>query len=88
MVVITSDDDRVALIRAGESLERLLLLLTTLGIQYSFLNQPVEVAPLRKELWSMIRSSKPPQLLLRIGYTTPVRRAMPRRPLASVVTSS
>ncbi len=85
MLVITSDDDRVSLIRAGETLERLLLLLTTLGIQYSFLNQPVEVDPLRHELWSMIRSVKAPQLLLRIGYATPVRRPMPRRPLADVV---
>ena len=87
MVVITSDDDRVAVIRAGETLERLLLLLTTLGIQYSFLNQPVEVDSLRRELWSMIRSTKPPQLLLRIGYTTPVRRPMPRCPVRDVLTT-
>ena len=87
IVVITADDDRVSLIRAGESLERLLLLLTTLGIQYSFLNQPIEVDSLRKELWKMIRSTKPPQLLLRIGYAAPVRRPMPRRPLADVVTA-
>jgi len=85
MLVVTADDDRVALIRAGEALERLLLLLTTLGIQYSFFNQPIEVGALRHELWSMIRASKPPQLLLRIGYATPVRRPMPRRPVADVV---
>lgn len=85
MLVITADDDRTSLIRAGEALERLLLLLTSLGIEYSFLNAPVEVDPLRRELWSMIRSPKPPQLLLRIGYTTPVRRPMPRRPVRQVV---
>lgn len=85
MLVITADDDRVSLIRAGEALERLLLLLTTLGVQYSFLNQPIEVDPLRRELWSMVRSAKAPQLLLRIGYTTPVLRPMPRRPVQSVL---
>ena len=85
ILVITSDDDRVSLVRAGEALERLLLLLTTLGIQYSFLNQPVEVTSLRRELWSMIRSAKPPQIVLRIGYATPLQRPMPRRPVADVV---
>lgn len=85
MLVITADDDRVSLIRAGESLERLLLLLTTLGVQYSFLNQPIEVDSLRRDLWKMIRSTKAPQLLLRIGYTTPVLRPMPRRPVNAVL---
>ncbi|HSP17316.1 MAG TPA: nitroreductase [Thermoanaerobaculia bacterium] len=85
LIVITADDDRTSLIRAGEALERLLLLLTKLEIQYSFLNQPVEVASLRTELWSMMRSTKPPQLLLRIGYASPVRRPMPRRPVESVL---
>jgi hypothetical protein len=85
LIVITADDDRNSLIRAGEALERLLLLLTKLDIQYSFLNQPVEVEPLRKELWSMMRTPKPPQLLLRIGYASPVRRPMPRRPMEQVL---
>ncbi|HEX9160283.1 MAG TPA: nitroreductase [Thermoanaerobaculia bacterium] len=88
LIVITGDDDRRSLIRSGEALERLLLLLTTLGIQYSFLNQPVEVEQLRNELWSMIRSPKPPQLMVRIGYSTPVRRPMPRRPIETVLASS
>jgi hypothetical protein len=85
MLVITADDDRVSLIRAGEALEKLLLLLTKLGIQYSFLNQPIEVKSLRDELWSMMRSPRRPQLLLRIGYAAPVRRPMPRRPVEEVL---
>ncbi len=85
LIVVTADDNRTSLIRAGEALERLLLLLTKLGIQYSFLNQPVEVDALRAELWSMMRSPKPPQLLLRIGYAAPVRRPMPRRPVEEVL---
>jgi hypothetical protein len=85
IVVITSEDDTPSLVRAGEVLEYFLLLLTSHGIQYSFLNQPVEVDGLRGQLWSMLRSSRPPQLILRIGYARPVAKAMPRRPVDSVV---
>ena len=84
LIVISSDDDRTALVQAGEMLERLLLTLTSLGVQYSFLNQPVQVPELRRELWNLVRTPKPPQLLVRIGYARPVRRAMPRRPVSAV----
>ena len=88
LVVITSDEDKTSLIRAGETLERLLLLLTRIGLQYSFLNEPIEVEGLRTELWSMIRSQRPPQLLLRVGYGKPVPRPQPRRKLNEVITSA
>jgi hypothetical protein len=84
LIAVTSDDDRTALIRAGETLERLLLLLTSLGVQYAFLNQPVQVPDLRRELWRIIRTPRPPQLLLRIGYAPKVKLAMPRRPVTAV----
>ena len=84
LIVVTSDDDGIALLRAGEALERLLLTLTSLGVQYAFLNQPVEVPHLRHELWRLIRSPKPPQLLLRMGYARPIPRAMPRRQVETV----
>lgn len=79
LLVITAEDDRVSLIRAGETLEMLLLLLTRLNLHYSFVNTPVEVETLRSELWATIRSPHPPQLLLRIGYARSVPRAQPRR---------
>ena len=85
LIAVVADDDRTSLIRAGEILERLLLLLTTLKIAYSFLNQPIEIDRLRNELWSMIRCPKPPQLLLRFGYARPVDHAQPRRPLEAVL---
>jgi hypothetical protein len=84
LIVVTSDDDRTALMHAGETLERLLLVLTSLNVQYAFLNQPVQLPDLRHELWRIIRSPKPPQLLLRIGYAPKVRLAMPRRPVPAV----
>jgi hypothetical protein len=84
LIVLTADDTSVALIRAGEALERLLLALTSLGVQYAFVNQPIEVPELRRELWSLIRSAAPPQLLLRIGYTTAAQKPMPRRRVSEV----
>jgi hypothetical protein len=43
LIVVTGDDDPASLIRAGETLERLLLVFTSLGVQYAFLNQPVQI---------------------------------------------
>jgi hypothetical protein len=85
LIAVTGDDDAISLLRAGETLERLLLTLTSLGVQYAFLNQPVEVPHLRRELWRLLRSTKLPQLLLRIGYAHPTAGAMPRRPVDAVV---
>lgn len=84
LLVIMSDEDRQSLLRAGETLERLLLTLTSLGVQYSFLNQPIQVPELRRELWKLVRTPKPPQLLLRIGYAAPIRRPAPRRRVNTV----
>jgi nitroreductase len=85
LLVVAADDDRTSLIRAGEVLERLLLTVTRLGLQYSFLNQPVEVSSLRERLWTLVGSTHPPQLLIRIGHADPVRRAAARRELRSVL---
>lgn len=84
LIVVVGDDDRPSLLRAGEALEKLLLALTALGVQYAFLNQPIEIPELRRELWQLIRTSKPPQLLIRIGYAQASVRPMPRRPADAV----
>jgi nitroreductase len=85
LIVVTSHDDRIALVCAGEALERLLLLLTSYGVQYAFVNQPVEVPELRRELWKLVRTPMPPQLMLRIGYARVAPRPMPRRPVSAVL---
>lgn len=85
MIVVHADDDRVSLVQAGEVLERLLLLLTTLGLQYAFLNQPIEVASLREQLRGIARTRHLPQLLLRVGYARAVERATPRRDVPGVL---
>lgn len=83
LIVISGDDDRVALLRAGEALERLLLVITSLGLQYALFNQVLEVPRLRRELWTLVRTPRAPQLLLRVGCAPPVKAGMPRRPLES-----
>ena len=88
LLVITAADDRPSLVRAGEVLERVLLTITRLGLQYSFMNQPVAAENLRGHLWTLIGSTPPPQLLLRIGEARALRRSAPRRPVESVVRSA
>jgi len=66
LIVVTSDDEGIA----GETVDRLLRTLRSLGIPYAFLNQPLEVPHLRRELWRLLRSPKPPQLMLRIGHAS------------------
>lgn len=85
LIVLTAQDDVTSLIKAGEVLELLLLTITQAGLQYSFLNQPIEVAQLRETLGKVVRSTQPPQLLLRVGNAPPVEEPMPRRPLHEVL---
>lgn len=85
LILVTADDDRVSLISAGEVLERLLLTVTRHGLGYSFLNQPIETAQLRRKLQDLALTRTPPQLLLRIGYPKAVPRPAPRRPVDAVI---
>lgn len=85
LAVIEAADDPASLVEAGELLERLLLTLTSLDLQYSLLNQPIQVPGLRLHLRRLLRSRLEPQILLRIGYGEPVRRAAPRRAIDDVV---
>lgn len=82
LAVVTSRDLPESLLEAGEIMERFLLTLTRTGLQYAYLNQPVEVPELREALRSHLGLADGwPQVLLRIGYAAPRKSAMPRRPL-------
>jgi hypothetical protein len=72
--------------RAGEELELLLLTITKGGLEYSFLNAPVQLIGLRDRVATLTRSSRPPQLILRIGKGRRVTTTTPRRPLQDVLT--
>ena len=70
---------------AGQALQRLLLRGVQLGLQASYLNQPVQVAALRPKLQQLTGRPGYAQLLLRIGAPTQTLPAAPRRPLADVL---
>lgn len=81
LIIVAAEDDRVSLVAAGEIMERLLLTVTHEGLHYSFFNSPVEIIDLRRNLWTLIGTARPPQLLLRVGRARVRPRPMPRRPV-------
>lgn len=73
--------------RAGMALDRVLLALTAEGLSASFMNQPVEVAPLRNQLHTLLRDrgfGGYAHAVLRIGFG-PEAPASPRRPVEDVI---
>lgn len=86
-ILATEGDGPRDWLAAGQALQRLLLNGVQLGLQASYLNQPVQVAALRPKLKQVAGCRGHPQLLLRIG--TPMRpiAAAPRRPLSAILTS-
>lgn len=83
-VLSTVFDAPVDWVRAGQALERSLLVLTNAGLSASFMNQPLEIDQLR---W-LVRSSETglghTHMIMRIGYGIPVPPT-PRRPVAEVL---
>jgi hypothetical protein len=69
---------------AGQALAHVLLLACDAGIRTSFLNQPIEVAPLRVKLAAQLARPGSPQLVLRLGYG-PEGHWTPRRPTEELV---
>jgi len=84
-VLSTEGDSPCDWLAAGQALQRLLLLGVQLGLQASYLNQPVQVAALRPKLQQLTGRPGYAQLLLRIGTPTQLKPATPRRPLADVL---
>lgn len=65
-------------IQAGQALQRLLLTATSLGLSASFLPEITEVPSTAQKLRTMLGGSLCPQLLIRVGYGSPVP-PLPRR---------
>lgn len=82
--VVTPADTALDWLNAGQALGRILLQAAASGVMASFLNQPIEVADLRRSLARAIGIAGVPQVVLRLGY--PVQsRGTPRRPVNQVV---
>ena len=84
VAIATTRDDREAWLATGQALERLLLVAASEGLTASYLNQPIEVEPLREHLGALLRVEAIPQLLLRVGRG-PHTSHTPRRLLSQVV---
>jgi nitroreductase len=64
---------------SGRACQRFALQVTALGLKTAFINQPVEVAPLRPELAALLGlPGRRPDLVLRFGYG-PTLPFSPRR---------
>ena len=85
LVVLASEEDAAdAWLGTGRVLSRLLLRAAASDVTASYLNQPIENAPLRPRLVEAIDAVGHPQLLLRLGYSERGRPAA-RRPLEEVL---
>lgn len=83
-VLGTKFDTPVSWLNAGQALGMLLINATIEGLSASFLNQPIEVEELRKQLQELIDVDGYPQILLRIGYGAEVKPT-PRRGISEVL---
>lgn len=89
LAVLTTEGDRPRdWLAAGQALQRLLLQGMQLGLQASYLNQPVQVAALRPKLQQLTGRPGYAQLLLRMGTPAQGKPAAPRRPLADVLVAT
>ncbi len=84
-VLTTSDEDTAAWLCAGQALQHALLTGCRHGLQASYLNQPIQVAPLRERLRSALGTPAHPQLLMRWGYPTTAAPPAPRRKVDAVI---
>lgn len=85
LAVLSTDSDHPRdWLRAGQALQRVLLIGCKHGLQASYLNQPVQVASLRPKLQTLVGAGAP-QLLLRLGYPLEGISPSPRRALDDVI---
>jgi hypothetical protein len=84
LVLATHGDDRVAWVRAGQALQRVLLTATWHGVAATPIGQPVEVPEIRRRLLDPAAGLSV-QIVLRVGYGRHARRT-PRRPVSDVLT--
>ncbi|WP_412061954.1 Acg family FMN-binding oxidoreductase [Rubrivirga sp. IMCC45206] len=83
LVIATPGDSRADRARAGQALQRVLLLAALDGLAASYFNQPTKVARLRPEV-SAVAGVGQAQVVFRLG--TPIEaQGTPRRPVPSVV---
>jgi len=85
VVIASASEDRTSWVRTGQVYERLALKTTSLNVKSAFLNQPIEVADVRRQFQSALGlGTFMPQLLVRLGYAEAMPRSL-RRPVKEVL---
>jgi nitroreductase len=84
-VLGTDRDAPDAWLAAGQALQHVLLLACGLGLQASYLNQPIQIASLRPRLQELLGRDGFAQVLLRIGHPGQAVPATPRRRLTDTI---
>lgn len=80
----TAHDGQEDWLRAGQAMERVLLLATLKGLSSSFVTQPLEWTDLRWPLRDPVTGTGYQQVLLRLGYG-PEGASTPRRPVTEIL---
>lgn len=83
-VLTTAHDDRLAWLRAGQALQRVLLHAAAHHVMAGFHTQPLELSRLRARVTAGITHGETPQMILRLGYS-PHLNGLPRRPPGHVL---
>ncbi|MBG0830102.1 nitroreductase family protein [Planomonospora sp. ID67723] len=82
-VLTTPGDGPADWLRAGQALQRVLLVATLHGVSASFLNQPLDLRDMRRHT-DPRHPGGHPQVIIRLGYGPAVPRA-PRRPVPELL---
>lgn len=85
LIVLYGEDAIPIWLEVGELLQRLLLTITSVGVQYSFFNMAIEVPEFRTKLRGLLKLPSWPQLLLRVGYCLTEPSPTPRRSVDEVI---
>ena len=83
-VLWTPDDTWFDWLAAGRALERILLHARANDVWASFLNQPLALPALRTAIGGLFKEAESPQLIVRMGYGSPVAPT-PRRNVSEVL---
>jgi len=84
-VFVSSHDDKAAWVEAGRAYERFALQATALNVRTAFINQPIEVSPLRPKFESWLKlDGEHALLMVRFGHG-PTAPFSLRRPIDDVI---
>jgi hypothetical protein len=87
LLLASASNDQAGWLRAGEALERVLLIATREAYAASPFSQIIEVAETNRRLRQQLELDAYPQLLLRMGRA-PAASPVPRRPLEEMLTET